>query len=53
MAVDLDFSDVKPSILNWLIVGLMAVSFISVAKWGVNQYKNPVTDFFRDMVNAV
>jgi len=53
MDIDLDFSDVKPSVLNWVIVGLLAISFISVSKFVVNQYRNPVTDFIRDMVNAV
>lgn len=29
----LEFSNVFPSILNWIIVGLMAVTFIIFAKW--------------------
>lgn len=29
----LEFSNVFPSILNWMIVGLMAVTFIIFAKW--------------------
>jgi hypothetical protein len=37
----LDFADVKPSLLNWVITGLMAVTFISFWKfifsmWGQN-----------------
>lgn len=33
MNLDLDFADVKPSVVSWLIVGLMAVTFIVVAKY--------------------
>jgi hypothetical protein len=33
-----DFADVKPSLVSWLIVGLMATTFIVVAKWLVNKY---------------
>ena len=29
----LEFSNVFPSVLNWMIVGLMAVTFIIFAKW--------------------
>jgi len=29
----LDFADVKPSLLNWAVVGLMAVTFISFWKF--------------------
>ncbi len=29
----LDFADVKPSLLNWTVVGLMAVTFISFWKF--------------------
>lgn len=31
--MDLDFADVKPSLVSWLVVGLMAVTFIVVAKF--------------------
>jgi hypothetical protein len=31
--VTLDFADVKPSLLNWTVVGLMAVTFISFWKF--------------------
>lgn len=33
-----DMADVKPSVLSWLIVGLMAVSFIVVAKWATTKW---------------
>jgi hypothetical protein len=29
----IDFADVKPSVLSWIIVGLLAVTFIIVGKW--------------------
>lgn len=29
----MDFADVKPSLLNWAVVGLMAVTFISFWKY--------------------
>jgi hypothetical protein len=36
-----DMKDVKPSVLNWAIVGLMAVSFIVLAKWIFTKYPVP------------
>lgn len=29
----LDFAEVKPTVLNWAVVGLMAVTFISFFKF--------------------
>ena len=29
----LDFAEVKPNLLNWIVVGLMAVTFISFFKF--------------------
>lgn len=46
----LDFADVKPSFWSWLIVGLMAVTFIVFAKWLFNKY--PVTGL-TDVINSV
>jgi hypothetical protein len=51
--MELDFSDVKPSLLNWMIVGLMAITFIALAKFVVNHYSNPITDKFKSLVNSV
>lgn len=31
--MELDFAEVKPSLLNWAIIGLMAVTFIAFAKF--------------------
>ena len=50
---ELDFSDVKPSVLNWIIVGLMAVTFIAVTKYLVTKYDNPVTEFVRPIFVSV
>jgi hypothetical protein len=37
----LDFADLKPSILNWILVGLMAVTFIAFFKWFSTRYSIP------------
>lgn len=50
---ELDMSDVKPSVLNLVIVGLMAMVFIALAKYAVNTFDNPVTKFFQPLVNVV
>ncbi len=34
----LDFAEVKPSIVSWLIVGLMATTFIVFAKYVFTRY---------------
>lgn len=39
--MNLDFADVKPSILNWLIIGLMAVTFIAFWKFMLTKYPIP------------
>lgn len=39
--MNLDFADVKPSVLSWLIVGLMAVTFIAFAKFVMAKYPIP------------
>lgn len=31
--MNLDFANLKPSVISWLIVGLMAVTFILIMKW--------------------
>lgn len=31
--MELDFAEVKPTLLNWMVVGLMAVTFISFWKF--------------------
>jgi hypothetical protein len=51
--MEFDFSDVKPSLLNWLVVGLMAITFISLAKFLVNTYPNKLTTPFKDIINSV
>ncbi len=35
----LDMADVKPTLLSWVIVGLMAITFILVAKWVTNRWQ--------------
>lgn len=39
--VSIDFADVKPSVLSWVIVGIMAVTFITFAKWLMTRYPVP------------
>lgn len=36
--LDLDFSDVKPSLISWVIVGLMATTFIVGMKYLFTRY---------------
>ena len=36
--MELDFADVKPSVISWLMVGVMAVTFIVFAKFAVNKW---------------
>lgn len=50
MELSFDFADVKPNIHNLLIVGIMAVIFIGLAKWGLNKY--PVKGL-TELINAV
>lgn len=38
----LDFADVKPSLLNWTVVGLMAVTFISFWKFVFSMWGSDV-----------
>jgi len=49
--MELDFSSVRPSVMNWFIVGLMAISFIAFAKFAVGKYDNPVTRLFKPIVD--
>lgn len=46
----LKLSTINPTVLNFLMVGLMAVVFITVAKYVVNQYNIPLV---KDTVNAL
>lgn len=48
--MNLDFADVKPSVLSWLIVGLMAVTFIAFWKFVMAKYPIPGLS---DVINAV
>jgi hypothetical protein len=44
--MELDFAEVKPSLLNWVIIGLMACTFIVFAKWLLVKYPvRGLTDF--------
>lgn len=49
-----NFANLKPSVMNWVLVGLMAITFIAAAKFAVNHYgDNPFIAKFKDLVNAV
>lgn len=41
---------INPSVFNWVVVGLLAITFIVFSKWIVNRY-NVV--FLKDLINAV
>ena len=51
--MELDLADVKPSLVSFLVVGLMAIAFIALAKFAVNTVHNPITDLFRPIVDFV
>jgi hypothetical protein len=36
-----DPADVKPSVMNWLIVGIMALTFLVIAKVALAKFKVP------------
>lgn len=46
----LDFADVKPSLLSWLVVGIMAATFIAFFKFIFNKYRVPgLTEVFNSV----
>jgi hypothetical protein len=45
--MNVDFSHVYPTLLNWGVVGLMAVTFIAFFKWMTQKYNIPgLSDLF-------
>lgn len=42
--------DVLPSVKNWVVIGLMAVTFIVLAKWLVTKWPVP---YVTPVINAV
>lgn len=48
--MNLDFADVKPSIISWFLVGIMAATFIVALKMIVNKYPVPG---LTELINAV
>jgi hypothetical protein len=51
--MELDMNDIRPSLFSWVMVGLMAITFIFFAKYLVNQYNLFPLTFVKDVVNAV
>ncbi len=44
---DFDFADVKPSLMSWIIVGMLAISFIYAGKIIFGKYHVPyVSELF-------
>lgn len=44
---DMDMADIKPTLLSWILVGLMATTFIVFGKYVFTRWKIPgVTDVF-------
>ncbi len=39
--MELDPADIRPNLLNWFVVGLMAITFIAAAKFIVAKYPLP------------
>lgn len=44
---------IKPSLLTWVTVGVMAITFIVLMKYIVNAYPNPVTAVFKSTIDSV
>jgi len=45
--VEVDVADVKPSLLSWVTVGVMSVTFIVLMKYVTTKYPVPgLTQFF-------
>lgn len=49
--MEFDLADVKPSVLSWFIVGLMAITFIVFAKFAVNKWIQ--NDEIKNFVNSI
>ena len=43
-------NDLKASVVNWIIIGLMAVTFILVMKWATVKFSIP---YLKDVFAAV
>jgi hypothetical protein len=39
--MNMDMADVKPSIISWIIVGLMATTFIVAGKYAATKFNIP------------
>lgn len=47
-AFDFDMADIKPTVLSWILVGLMAATFIVMAKYVFTRWPvTGVTEFFQ------
>lgn len=45
--MEIDFADVRPSVASWLIVGVMAMTFILAGKYLTGRFKVPgLSDLF-------
>ena len=45
--MNIDVADVKPSLLSWITVGVMASTFIVFMRWFFSKYKVPgISDLF-------
>ena len=49
MGITLDMADVKPSVLNWIVVTLLAMTGIVFFKWAMARWPVPG---LADFVNA-
>lgn len=50
MPMDLDLADVKPSVVSWVMVTLLAVTGIALLKWVTTRWRIPG---LTELVNAV
>jgi hypothetical protein len=45
--VEIDVADVKPTLVSWATVGVMATTFIVFFRWFFSRFKVPgISDFF-------
>jgi hypothetical protein len=45
--MDIDVADIKPTVLSWTVVGLMATTFIVFFRWLFSKFRVPgLSDLF-------
>lgn len=47
---EIDFADIRPGLFNWMVGGLLAVTFIVFWKWALNRWRVPG---FTELINSI